>query len=235
MNYFNYFTEIEETFVRRRNKHLMLSPMDWALIESWKQIGIPLHVALRGIEIAFDSHDKKRRQRSVKTLFYCQEEVEAQFAEWLETRVGSTNQGTNDLTFESSLPFPRAEISEHLKKCLSRLEQARESLLNETSSDLKNVTEFDDGLIRTLARLSELADDFSSSAKPDAQALEASLSQLEDYVITVLQKSIDPECLISIRAMAEKELRPVIKKVQTEMRAQLIDNMTQKLLREKFR
>ena len=48
LNYFSYFSEIEDTFVRRRGKHLMLSPMDWALIESWKERGVPLHVALRG-------------------------------------------------------------------------------------------------------------------------------------------------------------------------------------------
>ena len=95
LNYYNYFTEIEETFVRRRGKHLFLSNLDWALIESWKQIGVPLHVALRGIEHAFDSYEAKPRKRSVKTLFYCQEEVEAQYAEWLEARVGLEDTDTN--------------------------------------------------------------------------------------------------------------------------------------------
>src|SRR2546423_8786679 len=90
LNYFNYFTEIEEAFIRRRGRHLLLSPMDWALIESWKEMGVPLHVALRGIERAFDSYEARPRNRSVKTLFYCQEEVEAQFAEWLESRRGAS-------------------------------------------------------------------------------------------------------------------------------------------------
>src|SRR5256714_7319629 len=89
LNYFNYFTEIEETFIRRRGKHLLLSPMDWALIESWKQKGVPLHVALRGIEQAFDSYEAKPRRRSVKSLLYCEEEVEAQFAEWRERQQGA--------------------------------------------------------------------------------------------------------------------------------------------------
>src|SRR5947209_18200166 len=88
-NYFNYFTEIEEAFIRRRGRHLLLSPMDWALIESWKEMGVPLHVALRGIERAFDSYESRPRHRSVKSLMYCQEEVEAQFAEWLESQRGA--------------------------------------------------------------------------------------------------------------------------------------------------
>src|SRR5712691_11771138 len=89
LNYFSYFSEIEDTFIRRRGTHLMLSPIDWALIESWKERGVPLHVVLRAIEHAFDSYESKKRKRSVKTLLYCQEEVEAQYAEWLESRVGS--------------------------------------------------------------------------------------------------------------------------------------------------
>src|ERR687890_1353881 len=88
LNYFNYYTEIEDTFVRRRGKHLLLSPLDWALIESWKTMGVPLHVALRGIEQSFDSYESKPRRRSVKSLLYCQEEVEAQFAEWRESQTG---------------------------------------------------------------------------------------------------------------------------------------------------
>src|ERR1700753_1145972 len=91
LNYFNYFTEIEDTFIRRRGKHLLLSPMDWALIESWKEMGVPLHVALRGIERAFDSYEARPRNRSVKSLMYCQEEVEAQFAEWLESQRGASS------------------------------------------------------------------------------------------------------------------------------------------------
>ena len=89
LNYFNYFTEIEDAFVRRRGKHLLVSSMDWALIETWKEMDIPLHVALRGIEKAFDSWESKPRKRSIKSLLYCQEEVEAQFAEWREARVGA--------------------------------------------------------------------------------------------------------------------------------------------------
>src|ERR671933_2818936 len=89
LNYFNYYSEIEDAFIRRRGKHLLVSPLDWSLMESWKEMGVPLHVVLRGIERAFDSYEARPRNRSVKSLFYCQEEVEAQFAEWLESRRGA--------------------------------------------------------------------------------------------------------------------------------------------------
>src|SRR3989440_5078669 len=118
LNYFNYFTEIEDTFVRRRAKHLLLSSMDWALIESWKEMGIPLHVVLRGIEKSFDSWEAKPRKRSVKTLLYCQEEVEAQYAEWLESRVGATTSDEAAVAHANQTPgppFTRAAILQYLQ------------------------------------------------------------------------------------------------------------------------
>src|SRR5262245_17281750 len=90
MNYFNYFTEVEEEFVKRRGSHLLVSPLDWTLIETWKQRGIPLHIVLRGINSSFDGYDRRlSRGRKVNSLFFCQQEVEAQFQEYVESRVGA--------------------------------------------------------------------------------------------------------------------------------------------------
>ena len=117
LNYFNYNTEVEDTFIRRRGRHLLVSALDWALIETWKEMGIPLHIVLRGIEKSFDSWESKPRKRSVKTLLYCQEEVEAQYAEWLDPRVGATEEG-EPVALESeepSSPFSRGAIREHMK------------------------------------------------------------------------------------------------------------------------
>src|SRR5881396_2152877 len=97
--------------------------MDWALIESWKERGVPLHVALRGIEHAFDSHQAKKRKRSVKTLLYCQEEVEAQYAEWLESCVGSHEETGEAEVAEDSSPFPREIVLAYLSRSLGRLQE----------------------------------------------------------------------------------------------------------------
>ena len=58
-NYFNYFTEIEQRFQQRRGSLLMLSTLDWALIETWRDSGLPLEAVLRGIDAAFDKHEAK--------------------------------------------------------------------------------------------------------------------------------------------------------------------------------
>ncbi len=46
-NYFNFFTEIEEYFWRKRGAHLLVSPMDWAIMETWQKAGIPLAAVKR--------------------------------------------------------------------------------------------------------------------------------------------------------------------------------------------
>ena len=158
LNYFNYFTEIEDAFVRRRGKHLLVSSMDWALIETWKEMDIPLHVALRGIEKAFDSWESKPRKRSIKSLLYCQEEVEAQFAEWREARVGagvSEEQEQNGAQPKTEGPFTRAAILEHLKQGRISLVAARERRMKTGEDD------FSDALERAVALLAELEQDLA--------------------------------------------------------------------------
>ena len=60
-NYFNYFTEIEEHFQRARGTTLFLmSPLDWALVEGWKNTGVPLEAVLRGIDDAKDEEAARR-------------------------------------------------------------------------------------------------------------------------------------------------------------------------------
>src|SRR5437868_15062992 len=91
-NYFNYFTEIEERYQKRRGTVLLLSTLDWALIETWKDAGIPLEAVLRGIDAAFDTYDRKparAKTRKVNSLAYCAQEVLAAAAEMTDAALGS--------------------------------------------------------------------------------------------------------------------------------------------------
>ena len=60
-NYFNYFTEIEEYFWKKRGAHLLVSPLDWAIMEAWQKAGVPLEAVLKGIDRAFESYQRSRR------------------------------------------------------------------------------------------------------------------------------------------------------------------------------
>src|SRR2546423_10856839 len=233
MNYFNYFTEIEDAFIRRRGKHLLLSPMDWALIESWKKMGVPLHVALRGIESAFDSFEAKPRRRSVKTLLYCQEEVEAQFGEWQESQVGAANgdnagsaageETTND---DARLPFPRAVIIEHLGRVRAALVQ----ICDERKKSRKD--NFCDALSRAASRLKELEKDFARAARPDAEKLEDSLTSLEKMLDESLRVNISSSELTMARAASEEQLQPYRSRMERAVFEQTLDNLLLKRLRD---
>jgi hypothetical protein len=231
MNYFNYFTEIEDTFIRRRGRSLLLSPMDWALIESWKEMGIPLHVALRGIEQSFDSYESKPRKRTVKTLFYCQEEVEAQFAEWLESQLGANDspsngedEGEESVETDARLPFPRKNILEHLAG-------ARLSLLN-ICKERKRKDALFDTLGRTAARLEELEKDFSHARRPDAERLESDLTSLEKNLDEAVLQSMSADDLTRARTETEEQLQPYKNRMERATYQQTFENLLLKRLRE---
>lgn len=232
MNYFNYFTEIEDVFIRRRGKHLLLSPMDWALIESWKAMKIPLHVALRGIEKAFDSWEAKPRKRSVKSLLYCQEEVEAQYAEWLESRVGVDTSGDGEVTTAGNkgegLPFARQTILEHLRRGRSALRQVFEERQQSHQDD------FTDALMRAASLLEELERDFSQSATADAQKLEISLTGLERMLSDAIRLVVPADQLEAITKAVKEQLRPYRKHMDAAIYEQTFDNLLLKGLREQF-
>ncbi len=234
LNYFNYFTEIEDAFIRRRARHLLLSPMDWALIESWKEMNVPLHVALRGIEKAFDSWEAKPRKRSVKSLLYCQEEVEAQFAEWREARVGAAAEPNEDQengaqqATRETLPFSRAAILEHL-------ERGRTSLLAVSSArKVTSADDFTDTLERAAALLAAVQADFAASALPDAQKLEQSLSGLERMISDALRSVAGSEQIATIEGEVKEQLRPYRKHMEPAVYQQTFDNLLLKRLREQF-
>jgi len=231
LNYFNYFTEIEDTFVRRRGKHLLISSLDWALIESWKEIGVPLHVALRGIEKAFDSWESKPRKRSVKSLLYCQEEVEAQYAEWLEARVGAqletkTEQETvaaEAATSEDRL-FSRTALLEHLNGARERIAETA------SHADL--------GLLEALARATSLLTDVEhelvQAQQPDPQKLEVSLTGIDRMLGEALQHNAPSDQQAALSAEIKKQLKPYRSHMEVAVYEQTFENLLLKRLREQF-
>jgi hypothetical protein len=231
LNYFNYFTEIEDAFVRRRGKHLLVSSIDWALIETWKEMDIPLHIALRGIEKAFDSWESKPRQRSIKSLLYCQEEVEAQFAEWRESRVGAgeseeLEQNGDQPKIEG--PFTRPAILEHLKQGRIRLVAARERRMKTVEDD------FSDALERAVALLAELEQDLAPATLFDARKLETSLTGVERMLSDSVRSVAGAGELATIEREVKEQLKPYRKQMEPAVYQQTFDNLLLKRLREQF-
>jgi len=229
LNYFNYFTAIEDAFVRRRAKHLLLSPMDWALIESWKEMEVPLHVALRGIEKAFDSWEAKPRKRSIKSLLYCQEEVEAQYAEWLESRVGSHDEKPESSADVSSdaTPFSRDVVVAHLSRSLDTLMELAKD--REAQRD-----ELSEALTRAHTLLSAIRDEYVDAARPDTRKLEDSLTGVDRLLDSAITATIPAEQLESSIQSVEAQIKPYKRQMDKAAYEQTRDNLLRRRLREHF-
>ena len=225
MNYFNYYTEIEDAFVRRRGKHLFLSPMDWALMETWKQQGIPLHIVLRGVEKSFDRFESRPRKRSVKTLLYCQEEVEAQYAEWIEARVGATPESENNGPEGSKTSFSFEAITEYLqrnRKALSALSQAR-----------KQRDDLAEALNRAVALLGDIERDFVEGGTLDTRKLEDSLTGLE-RLLNAAMLSVATGELDNLKKEIKAHLKPYRSQMEPAAYEQTFENLLLKEVRKQF-
>ena len=232
MNYFNYYTEIEDAFVRRRGKHLFLSPMDWALMETWKEQGIPLHIVLRGVERSFDSFEAKPRKRSVKSLLYCQEEVEAQYAEWTESQVGASASAVEKADGAdidaAKLPFSPTAIVEYLQRSHAALVRAA-NVRRQNGED-----DFSEAVSRAASLLEEIRSDFANTSSPEARKLEDSLTGLERMLSDALLSVVTEDQRESIKRELKEQLGPYRKQMEPAIYDQTLTNLLLKRLREQF-
>jgi len=187
LNYYNYFTEIEATFIRRRAKNLFLSPLDWALMETWQEGGVPLHIVIRAVEQVFDNFDKNPGPRTIKGLMFCREEVEAQYEEWLKAQAGKPSE-EGDV---SAAPFNVAEIRDHLHGLAASLKFNANTALSED-------------IDRACVRLVEIAD----NTNDNLEQVDLSLKDVESLLDEALLSKTNRTSFDAVKKEIDKELRP---------------------------
>jgi hypothetical protein len=196
-NYFNYFTEIEERFQQRRGTILLLSTLDWALIEMWREAGIPLEAVLRGIDAAFDKYEarqKRARTQRVNGLAWCAQAVMQAAMEMSEAATGSATTTTTAL--ESG--FEHERVAAHLTAAAEALDRAMVA---------------DEACRATAVRLRELAAEVratggENAAAVDLEALERSLNVLEEKLFVALTAAAPEALLVGLKEHAALELAP---------------------------
>ncbi len=235
VNYFNFFTEVEERFVRRRGKHLYISSLDWAIIESWKDMGIPLHIVLRGIDRVFDAYEANNRANSgklINSILYCQQEVLAGFEDYKHTRIGATPEASASSDSDSaaasaSLPFSKEVILDYLTGRGEFLKKFTESLNQKPAMIL-----LQEALDRTNARLDEIVQSTQSAHTLDLETLEQELSRLETMLYEALLQCLLPTELDEVRKEGKRQLRDYKKRMDPEVYQQTLDHYVAKRLRE---
>ncbi len=215
-NYFNYFTEIEDRFQQRRGSLLLLSTLDWALIETWKEAGIPLEAVLRGIDAAFDRYEqRKQKTRKVNSLAYCAQEVLAAAEEMKEAAVGTARNEPAGLD--------KGEIAAYLERNAAALESAAAGMPESAR-----------GLAREAAKtLRDLAAGILTVQTP-LEDLERRLTVIEEKLFAALLAATPDEDLVTVRADAARELAPYRRNMPAAQIEQLQKQYVHKRLLEKY-
>ena len=215
-NYFNYFTEIEERFQQRRGSLLLLSTIDWALIETWREAGIPLEAALRGIDAAFDKYEARKqhgRVQRINGLAWCAQAVMDASEELKEASIGTA-------------PVPPTEAREsgfEKERVAAHLESAAKAL------DAAQVAE--EACKAMAARLRTLAEEARGAEKAlDIEALERVLTTLEEKLFATLTAAAPEELLVKLKEQAAHELASYRSRLGAVQRRQVERQFTQKQL-----
>ncbi len=224
-NYFNYFTEIEEHFQKRRSGTLLLSTLDWALIETWKDAGIPLQAVLRGIEAAFDKYEQRpSKTQKVNSLAYCAQAVLAAAEEMKEASVGVAT----ETSAETERGFRANEIAAFLTRNARLLECA--SLPAKPGISAVSVAR------ETAVTLKEIAEKVAKAQSTvGLEALERQLTLLEDRLFAILLAVTPDDQVLLVRAEADRELAPYRRKMPAAQIDLLQKQFVHKRLLEKHR
>jgi hypothetical protein len=232
-NYFNYFTEIEEYFWRKRGAHLLVSPLDWAILETWQKAGIPIGAVLKGIDRAFESWAHSRRAaggRQLKSLAYCVDAVLDAAAEAAEAAAGS---GPEVKSSRAGVePFSREELRKYLERNAGRLRAAAVKLRAKAgpAAVAALAGRFDEAALK----LDDALPLLDVPGAMDLEDFERRMTVLEEKLAAALAADADEEALLAIRREMDRSLAPYRRRMSAEQLLQLERQYTQKRLFEYF-
>ncbi len=215
-NYFNYFTEIEERFQKRRGSLLLLSPLDWSMIELWRDAGIPLEAVLRGIDNAFDRYGERSKRanlRRVNGLAWCAQAVLEAAEELREAAIGAQ---AASRTVEGG--FERERVITHLGDVARALQAS--SLATMQCAEIAAFLEHE------IEKLN------APDATPDFEELERTLVVLEARLFAALESSAPLDKLVASKEQAARELAPYKNRMKTEQLRQVEAQFVHKKLLE---
>jgi len=225
-NYFNYFTEIEEYFWKKRGAHLLVSPLDWAIMEAWQKAGVPLEAVLKGIDRAFESYGRSRRGagKPLKSLAYCSDAVLEAAEEQLEAAAGKAPASQGGPQKEA---FSREELRKYFERNAVQLTQAAEK--NQRMAR---------GLAAALAEAAKsvaaCATLLETPAALDLEDLERRLTILDEKLQAALTSHAPEDLLLKIRRELDGQLAAYRRKMKAEQLALVEKQYLQKRLLEEF-
>jgi hypothetical protein len=228
LNYFNYFTEIEEYFWQKRGAHLLVSPLDWAIVETWQKAGIPLSAVLKGIDRAFESYARSRRAaagRQLKSLSYCVDAVLDAAEEEKEIAAGTGPSAASAKKVGET--FSREVLRAYLNRNLERL-SAGATAVRASQPELYSRME------EARLRVADLLSFVDSPVALDLEDLERRLTVIEEKLTAGLIAGAPEEFLLEVRREMDKQLAPYRRKMSAAQLSQLERQYLQKRIWERY-
>ena len=224
-NYFNYFTEIEEYFWKKRGAHLLVSPLDWAIMETWQKAGVPLEAALKGIDRAFEAYQRSRRGagKPLKSLAYCTDAVLDAAEEAQEAAAGAHSPNGA----KAAEPFARSELRQYMERNAARLKKAATRLAAAQPSVATVLQRVAETLAEPLALL-------EAPGSVDLEDLERRMTILDDKVHATLLSSASEELMLKIRREVDSQLSAYRRKMKGAQLALVEKQYLQKRLLDEY-
>jgi len=225
-NYFNYFTEIEAYFWKKRGAHLLVSPLDWAIMEAWQKAGVPLDAVLKGIDSAFESYQRSRRgaNRPLKSLAYCSDAVLEAAEEQQEAAAGSAPKTPHAAPQQA---FSREELKAYFTKNAGALKLAAGKSAQQQAELAGKLREIAESLEASAILL-------DSPGTLDLEDLERRLTVLDDKLHAVLTTYAAEEVMLGIRREVDGQLAIYRRKMKAEQLAMVEKQYVHKRLLEEF-
>jgi hypothetical protein len=225
-NYFNYFTEIEEYFWKKRGAHLLVSPLDWAIMEAWQKAGVPLEAALKGIDNAFESYQRSRRGagKPLKNLAYCTDAVLEAAEEQQGAAAGSAPKIGRRASSEA---FSRDDLKTYFAKNVAHLKHAAEEKLPQQPEIADRLNE----IAKSLESSSQLIE---TPGTLDLEDLERRLTILDEKISALLTSHAPEELMLKVRREVDGQLAKYRRKMKAEQLTMVERQYMQKRLLEEF-
>jgi hypothetical protein len=224
-NYFNYFTEIEEHFWKKRGAHLLVSPLDWAIMETWQKAGVPLEAALKGIDRAFESYQRSRRGagKPLKNLAYCTDAVLEAAEEQQEAAGGALPVARS----KAKEPYARTELRAYLQRNAGLLQKAG----SRQEGLAANLSTF---FSETAAKVTASETLLETPGTLDLEDLERRLTILDEKIHAALLTYASESLMLKIRREVDSQLATYRRKMKAEQLALVEKQYLQKRLLDEY-
>jgi len=224
-NYFNYFTEIEEYFWKKRGAHLLVSPLDWAIMETWQKAGVPLEAVLQGIDRAFESYQRSRRGagKPLKSLAYCTDAVLEAAEERQEATAGSAPRDGRLVP----QPFSRDELRVYFNKNAAQIRTVADKSQTAHPELAGSLAEIAQALQSRVLLL-------DSPGALNLEDFERHLTVLDDRLQAALARHASDDLMMRIRRQLDSQLAAYRRKMKAEQLAFVEKQYIQKSLLNEF-